>query len=39
LNDGAGTYNLVDIDNALRCGYQIVIKNGWYWEETSKVLR
>lgn len=26
LNDGAGTYNSVDIDNALRCGYQVVIK-------------
>ena len=37
LNDGEGIYNSVDIDNALNCGYQIEIKEGWYWNETAKV--
>ena len=37
LNDGEGIYNSVHIDNALNCGYQIEIKEGWYWNETATV--
>ena len=37
LNNGEGIYNSVDIDNALNCGYQIEIKEGWYWNKTEEV--
>eukprot|EP00835_Amoeboradix_gromovi_P002669 NODE_156_length_16689_cov_0.273960.p2 type:complete len:509 gc:universal NODE_156_length_16689_cov_0.273960:14999-13473(-) len=35
LRDGCGTYNSVDIDNALVNGYKII--EGYYWEQTDNV--
>ena len=37
LRDGCGTYNSVDIDNALANGYKINIVEGYYWEQTDNV--
>jgi hypothetical protein len=37
LVDGCGTYNSVDLDNALAHGYQITILEGYYWEQTESV--
>jgi hypothetical protein len=37
LKDGEGIYNSIDIDNALKLGYQVVIIEGYYWEKTENV--
>jgi DNA polymerase type B, organellar and viral len=37
LKNGEGIYNSIDIDNALKHGYQVVIIEGYYWEETENV--
>jgi hypothetical protein len=37
LYDGEGYYNSVDIDNALKHGYDIEIVNGWYWTEKAYI--
>lgn len=35
LLDGSGWYTSADIDNALRFGYKIRIKQGFYWRESA----
>ena len=37
LKDDSGVYNSIDIDNALKLGYKIKIKEGYYLDKTDKV--
>ena len=37
LKDGEGVYNSVDIDNALKHGYEIELLEGYYWNKTDMV--
>ena len=37
LKDSEGVFNSVDIDNALRQGYQVKFLDGYYWEKTEMV--
>jgi hypothetical protein len=37
LKDHSGVYNSVDIDNALKLGYEVQIIEGYCWEKTAPV--
>ncbi len=37
LHEGEGTYNSVDLENALRCGYRIEFQEGYTWEHSAKI--
>jgi hypothetical protein len=37
LNDNEGWYNSIDIENAVRYGYEVEILEGYYWKESHKV--
>jgi len=39
LNDSEGWYTSVEIQDAIKYGYQVEILDGWYWKETSHVFK